>query len=96
MEAEGQADLFFIISVYFSENFKDLFKEHPDPLAEYMALLTLNVVIENNIAEENIYLEEDSESLSLSMVEGLHEEIVEGISELALLRERTEDDENIH
>lgn len=91
-EAEEQSDLFFVMAVYFDQNFKELFEEHNSKLPEYIALLTLTEIIMYHMNEGNAYIKEDDGFLQLAMAKGLHEELTDGMKELSILDERTEHD----
>jgi hypothetical protein len=91
-DAEEQSDLFFVMAVYFDQNFKKLFEEHDSKLPEYIALLTLTEIVMYHIQEGYAYIKDDDGMLQLAMAEGLHEEIIEGMKELSILDERTEND----
>jgi hypothetical protein len=81
------------MSVYFDQNFKQLFSEHRSKLPEYIALLTLTEIVMYHIAEGHAYIQDtDDGMLQLAMAQGLHEEISDGMKELAVLDERTEHD----
>lgn len=92
LEAEAQSDFFFVMSVYFDQNFRDLFIEHSSKLPEYIALLTLTEIVMYHIHEGNAYINDNEGLLQLSMAEGLHEELTEGMKEIAILDERKEHD----
>ena len=92
LEAEKQSDFFFVMAVYFDQNFKDLFKEQTSKLPEYIALLTLSEIVMYHMQEGNAYIKEDGGFLQLAMIEGLHEELSNGMKDLSILDERTEHD----
>lgn len=94
-EADERADFFFVMSVYFAQNFMELFKDNPSPLPMLISLLTLTEVVDYHIQEGNAFIKDnDGPILQLAMIEGLHEELSEGMAELAAHHneERTEND----
>lgn len=83
-EAEQRADFFYVMAVYFVQNFKDLFKDNASELPMYIAFLTLTEVMDHHIAEGNAYIkDDDADHIQLAMREGLHDNLVADMKELA-------------
>ena len=94
-EAEAKADFFYVMAVYFVQNFKDLFKDNTSELPLYIAFLTLTEVMDYHIAEGDAYIKEDAKTdmIQLAMREGLHDLLLKDMKELAAeYDERKEND----
>jgi len=91
-EAQERADFFYVMSVYFVQNFKDLFKNNVNDIPMFIAFLTLTEIMENHIADGEAYIQDDDNGhIQLAMMEGLHEHLVKEMKELAAEHDERKD-----
>jgi len=82
--ANEQADLYYVISIYFHQNFSKLFNESDNEIPKFLALLTLTEVLLYHYAEGNLYLSIENGNLEMGMDEELHEHIINTMNDVAV------------
>jgi hypothetical protein len=82
-EADARADLYYVISIYFYENFARLFEETKNEVPKYLALLTLTEVLMYHYEMDNLRVNITNNNLEMAMEEGLHEHIIMTMNDVA-------------
>jgi len=83
-EAQERADFFYVMSVYFVQNFKDMFKNNVNDIPMFIAFLTLTEIMASHIEDGEAYIQSnDDDHIHLAMEKGLHEHLIKEMEELA-------------